>query len=84
MVLQGCESAQPLREQTLIEYGGPVVTRCTLRATAPALNGDLLSDTEQVEQDWATCAAKVDSVYEYQQKRAAKEQEKSGTSSQAR
>jgi len=50
--------------------GCPAVTRCTLSATDPATNGELLDDQDITEADWAACAAKVDLVYECQQKAA--------------
>lgn len=50
--------------------GCPAVTRCTLNATDPATNGDLLDDQDITEADWAACAAKVDLIYECQQKAA--------------
>lgn len=43
---------------------------CSLPATAPASNGDLLTDTERLEAAWAECAAQVDMVYNHQQPRA--------------
>lgn len=43
-----------------------MVVPCQLPATAPTINGQLLSDQERTELAWAECAAQVDSVYQYQ------------------
>lgn len=43
-----------------------MVVPCHLPATAPTINGQLLSDQERTELAWAECAAQVDSVYQYQ------------------
>jgi len=70
LLLAACGSAPPSPEQTHIVTGCPAVTRCTLSATDPATNGELLDDQDITEADWAACAAKVDLVYECQQKAA--------------
>jgi len=48
------------------------VVPCTLPATAPRLNGELLNDQDQIEAAWADCAAQIDTVYRYQLNEAAK------------
>ena len=70
LLLAACGSAPSSPEQTHIVTGCPTVTRCTLSATDPATNGELLDDQDITEADWAACAAKVDMVYECQQKAA--------------
>lgn len=47
--------------------GCPAVVPCRLPATAPASNGDLLTDPDTAESAWAECAAQVDMVYQFQQ-----------------
>ncbi|WP_218031585.1 Rz1-like lysis system protein LysC [Pseudomonas juntendi] len=66
MLLAGCATAPPSPAPTLIVNGCPVVVPCQLPATAPTINGQLLSDQERTELAWAECAAQVDSVYQYQ------------------
>ncbi|EPV8688035.1 Rz1-like lysis system protein LysC [Pseudomonas aeruginosa] len=66
MLLAGCATAPPSPAPTLIVNGCPVVVPCHLPATAPTINGQLLSDQERTELAWAECAAQVDSVYQYQ------------------
>ncbi len=46
--------------------GCPVVVPCTLPATNPSDNGDLLNDQDTVESAWAECAAQVDRIYLHQ------------------
>ncbi|WP_336332352.1 Rz1-like lysis system protein LysC [Pseudomonas putida] len=70
-MLGGCGSAPPSPELTPIVIGCPTVTRCTLSATDPSTNGELLDDQDATETDWAACAAKVDIIYACQQKAAA-------------
>ncbi|WP_225422519.1 Rz1-like lysis system protein LysC [Pseudomonas huaxiensis] len=65
-LLAGCASAPPSPAPTLIVTGCPAVVPCVLPATAPANNGNLLSDEDQVEQAWAECAAQVDLIYKHQ------------------
>ncbi|WP_240500624.1 Rz1-like lysis system protein LysC [Pseudomonas putida] len=65
-LLAGCASAPPLPAPTLIVSGCPVVVPCQLPATAPARNGQLLTDQERTELAWAECAAQVDRVYQHQ------------------
>lgn len=67
-LLVGCASGQPSPEQKLFVSGCPAVVPCSLPATAPASNGDLLTDTERLEAAWAECAAQVDMVYNHQHK----------------
>lgn len=43
-----------------------MVVPCTLQATSPTRNGQLLTDQERTELAWAECAAQVDLVYEHQ------------------
>lgn len=43
-----------------------MVVPCTLPATSPNDNGDLLNDQDNVESAWAECAAQVDRVYQHQ------------------
>jgi hypothetical protein len=52
--------------------GCPVVTACTLNPAAPASNGALSDDSDYLLAAWAECAAKVDTVIQYneQQPRA--------------
>ena len=70
LLLAACGNAPLSPERPLIETGCPAVTRCTLSATEPTTNGELLEDQDITEADWAACAAKVDMVYECQQKAA--------------
>ena len=53
LLLAACGSAPPSPEQTPIVTGCPAVTRCTLSATDPATNGELLDDQDITETDWA-------------------------------
>ena len=65
-LLAGCASAPPSPAPTLIVSGCPVVVPCQLPATAPASNGQLLTDQERTELAWAECAAQVDRVFQHQ------------------
>ncbi|CRI54836.1 Rz1-like lysis system protein LysC [Pseudomonas sp. CCOS 191] len=65
-LLAGCASAPPSPAPTLIVSGCPVVVPCRLPSTAPARNGQLLTDLERTELAWAECAAQVDRVYQHQ------------------
>ncbi|MET1080315.1 MAG: Rz1-like lysis system protein LysC [Pseudomonas sp.] len=67
-LLLGCASAPPSPAPPLILSGCPVVTPCQLPATAPALNGHLVSDLEVIESAWASCAAQVDEIHDCQQR----------------
>ncbi|WP_219859733.1 Rz1-like lysis system protein LysC [Pseudomonas fulva] len=66
MLLAGCGSAPPSPAPTLTVNGCPVVVPCTLQATSPSRNGQLLTDQERTELAWAECAAQVDLVYQHQ------------------
>ncbi|HLT04387.1 MAG TPA: Rz1-like lysis system protein LysC, partial [Pseudomonas sp.] len=44
MLLAGCANDPPSPAPPLIVTGCPAVTRCTLPATAPTTNGELLQD----------------------------------------
>ncbi|MFP3183959.1 MAG: Rz1-like lysis system protein LysC [Paraburkholderia sp.] len=46
------------------------VTRCTLPAMTPATNGDLDTALHVTKAAWATCAAKVDMIFDCQAKRS--------------
>lgn len=48
--------------------GCPAVVPCSLQATAPGNNGELLTDQDATEAAWAECAAQVDMIYQCQQK----------------
>lgn len=67
MLLSGCNGARQLPEPQVISLSCPKVTRCTLMASNPASNGDLLLAKEQAETDWALCAAKVDMIVDCQE-----------------
>ncbi|WP_244528926.1 Rz1-like lysis system protein LysC [Pseudomonas marincola] len=67
-MLAACGNVPPSPAPTLIVSGCPAVVPCTLSPSSPSLNGELLSDTERTENDWATCAAQVDAVYACQQR----------------
>ncbi|WNC11648.1 Rz1-like lysis system protein LysC [Pseudomonas coleopterorum] len=66
-LLLGCASAPPSPAPTLIVSGCPAVTPCTLPATAPRHNGQLLGDQDSLEAAWADCAAQVDMIFRHQQ-----------------
>ncbi|WP_442908978.1 Rz1-like lysis system protein LysC [Halopseudomonas sp.] len=66
-MLAACETVPPLPAPQTIRLGCPAVTPCTLSATRPQRNGNLLTDTDVIESDWAECAAKVDMLYQYQE-----------------
>ncbi|WP_239607294.1 Rz1-like lysis system protein LysC [Pseudomonas putida] len=65
-LLAGCATGHPSPAPTLTVSGCPVVAPCTLQATSPTRNGQLLTDQERTELAWAECAAQVDSVFQYQ------------------
>ncbi|WOD13181.1 Rz1-like lysis system protein LysC [Pseudomonas sp. NyZ704] len=67
LLLAGCVTAPPSPAPQPIKLGCPAVTPCTLSATQPQSNGKLLNDTDVIEADWASCAAQVDMVYQYQE-----------------
>jgi hypothetical protein len=48
------------------------VVPCSLQATHPTSNGELLTDQDRAEAAWADCAAQVDMVYRHQLEQAAK------------
>ena len=66
MLLAGCASAPPSPVPTLIVSGCPAVVPCSLQATAPNDNGNLLTDQDRTEAAWAECAAQVDTIYKHQ------------------
>jgi len=66
-LLAGCMSAPPSPEQTITVSGCPVVTPCTLNPAAPISNDGLSDDSDYLLSAWAECAAKVDTVYQYNQ-----------------
>lgn len=66
LLLAACAKDLPSPAPTLTVNGCPVVVPCTLQATSPTRNGQLLTDQERTELAWAECAAQVDSVYQYQ------------------
>ena len=65
LLLSACAKDQPLPEPAIIKTGCPAVTACTLSPVNPSNNGDMLSDAEVIESDWAKCAAKIDAVIQY-------------------
>ncbi|MEN5255235.1 Rz1-like lysis system protein LysC [Pseudomonas protegens] len=67
MLLAGCASAPPSPAPTLIVSGCPAVVPCSLPATSPSSNGDLITDQDSSEAAWAECAGQVDMIYRYQQ-----------------
>ncbi|MEN5089269.1 Rz1-like lysis system protein LysC [Pseudomonas protegens] len=67
MLLAGCASAPPSPAPTLIVGGCPAVVPCSLPATSPNNNGDLITDQDTAEAAWAECASQVDMIYRYQQ-----------------
>ncbi|MNR20849.1 hypothetical protein D3C85_1377160 [compost metagenome] len=68
LLLAGCTNAPPSPEPTVIVGGCPVVTRCSLAPAAPASNGELSDDSDYLLGAWAECAAKVDTLYDHNQK----------------
>lgn len=69
MLLAGCASAPPSQAPTLIVSGCPAVVPCSLPATRPSSNGELMSDQDTAEAAWAECAGQVDMIYRYQKAR---------------
>ena len=67
LLLAGCVSVPPSPEPLVIVTGCPAVVPCSLPATKPNANGELLRDAEVVEAAWAECAAQIDTVYQAQQ-----------------
>ncbi|MEO1819470.1 MULTISPECIES: Rz1-like lysis system protein LysC [Pseudomonadaceae] len=67
LLLAGCASDPQSQAPPVIKIGCPAVTPCTLSAAQPQTNGQLLTDTEVIESDWAQCAAKVDAIIEHQE-----------------
>ena len=67
MLLAGCETAPPSPAPQLTVTGCPAVVPCHLSATNPLKNGDLLTDEDRAEADWADCADQVDMIYKCQQ-----------------
>ncbi len=67
MLLSACGSAQPLPVPMITVQQCPPVIPCSLTAANPQTNGDLNLLIEQVEADWAACAAQVDVTYQCQQ-----------------
>lgn len=65
LLLSACAKDHASPVPVIIKTGCPAVTACTLSPTNPVSNGELLSDTETMENDWAKCAAKVDTVIQY-------------------
>ena len=68
MLLAGCTVARPSPEPMVTVSGCPVVTRCSLNPVAPASNGELSDDSDYLLGAWAECDAKVDAIYEHNQK----------------
>ena len=66
----GPDMSPPSPAPLVIVNGCPVVTRCTLPPAAPANNGELSDDSDTLLNAWAVCAAKVDQVYEHNQRNA--------------
>ncbi|MEZ2744270.1 Rz1-like lysis system protein LysC [Halopseudomonas bauzanensis] len=67
ILLSACAPVQPLPAPQIIRLGCPAVTPCTLPATSPTQNGDLLTDADRTEAAWAECAAQVDIIYQHQE-----------------
>lgn len=68
LLLAGCTSAPPSPEPTVTVAGCPIVTRCSLDPAAPTSNGDLSDEADYLLGAWADCAAKVDALYDHNQK----------------
>ncbi|WP_240638168.1 Rz1-like lysis system protein LysC [Pseudomonas jilinensis] len=65
-MLAGCASAPQSAAPQIIRLGCPAVVPCSLPATSPHNNSDLLTDIDRIEAAWAECAAQVDTIYHYQ------------------
>ncbi|WP_349681601.1 Rz1-like lysis system protein LysC [Pseudomonas sp. UBA6310] len=70
LLLAGCTLVPQSPEQTPTVTGCPVVTRCSLPPAAPQDNGDLSDADDAVLAAWADCAAKVDVIYQHNQREA--------------
>lgn len=68
LLLAGCTNAPPSSEPTVTVSGCPIVTRCSLEPAAPTNNGELSDDSDYLLGAWAECAAKVDAIYDHNQK----------------
>ena len=65
LLLSACAKDHTSSVPVIIKTGCPAVSACTLSATNPQSNDNLLTDTETLEADWARCAVKVDTVIKY-------------------
>ncbi len=66
LLLAACAPVQPLPAPQVIRLGCPAVVPCTLPATSPSINGELLTDADRIEAAWAECAAQIDTIHQYQ------------------
>ncbi|WP_076879656.1 Rz1-like lysis system protein LysC [Bordetella sp. H567] len=65
-LLSGCASVQPSPDLPPIPSTCPIVSPCSLTASNPRTSGDLNLQLERAENDWAICAAVVDSIVKCQ------------------
>ncbi|MEN4769013.1 Rz1-like lysis system protein LysC [Duffyella gerundensis] len=68
MLLSGCASDRPSPEVSLTVSGCPRITRCHLPESDPHNNGDLNRLLDDTEAAWASCADKVDTIVNCQEK----------------
>lgn len=67
LLFSACASVPPSPAPRLITMQCAPVVPCTLTESRPTTNGDLNVLLDQVENDWAVCAAQVDVIYRCQQ-----------------
>lgn len=62
VTLVGCANVQPSVGQMPTVSSCPKLVPCVLTASSVKTNGDLNLLIDQVEADWAICAAQVDAI----------------------
>ncbi|MFM5604245.1 Rz1-like lysis system protein LysC [Aeromonas caviae] len=60
--MPGCSNVPPSPAPQIIRLTCPAQAPCQLPPADPANNGDLLDMLTATESAWATCAARVDSI----------------------
>jgi hypothetical protein len=68
LTLSACTQAPRSAAPPITLHECQAVTRCTLPAMTPTTNGDLDAALHVTKAAWATCAAKVDMIFDCQTK----------------
>ncbi|MFK8257781.1 Rz1-like lysis system protein LysC [Erwinia sp. AnSW2-5] len=72
--LSGCSSIPPSPPPTIIWRGCPIVSSCSIPASQPETQGDLLYTIRQLEQALLTCGLQVETLKQCQEQHDVKAQ----------